>query len=158
LQLKGIEPAHLPCESRDVARKDLRDEPASPLGQGDGDEPAIVTPALLLHERATHEVAHDDRGVAVATQKLLTEIALTQRPVMQQGLQHAKLADGEPGGCHHPADARGHGLGRPHQLDVGVERRRFRWGAAIPRRHRSNSNEFLRPAPGVVNRPRGGLR
>jgi hypothetical protein len=158
LQVDRIEPAHLPCQSRNVTRKDVGDQPASPLGQRDGDEPAIVTPALLLHERPADEVAHDDRGVAVAAQKFLAKIALTQRPVVQERLQHAELADGETGGGHHPADARGHGLGRPHQLDVSVERRRFRRGAAIPRRHRSNSNEFLRPAPGVVNRPRGIAR
>jgi hypothetical protein len=33
---------------------------------------------------------HDDRGVAVAAQQLGAEVALAQRPVVQQRLQHAE--------------------------------------------------------------------
>jgi hypothetical protein len=141
-----------------VAGEDVRDQPPAPLGETYHDVPPIVAPPRLIHQAAPDQVADHHGGVAVRAQQLLAEVPLAERSVVQQGLQHAELADGEPHRGHHAAHAGGDGLGGPHQLDVGVERRRFRWGAAIPRRHRSNSNEFLRPAPGVVNRPRGGLR
>jgi len=123
-----------------VAGKDLRDQPASPLGQRHDDEPAIVTTALLRDQAAPNEVADHDGGVAVAAQQLLTEIALAQRPVVQQRLQHAELSDGEPGRRHHAPHPRGHRLGGPHELDVGVERRRLHRGARIARGHSSNLN------------------
>jgi hypothetical protein len=123
-----------------VAGKDLRDQPASLLGQRHDDEPAIVTTTLLLDQAATDEVAHHDGGIAVAAQQLFTEIALAQRPVMQQRLQHAELSDGEAGRGHHAPHPRGHRLGGPHELDVGVERDRFRGSARIAGGHRSNLN------------------
>jgi hypothetical protein len=123
-----------------VAGKDLRDQPASRLGQRHHDEPAVVATPLLLDETAADEVADHDGGVAVAAQQLLTEIALAQRPVMQQRLQHAELADGEPGRRHHAPHPRGHRLGRPHELDVGVEGCRLHGRAGIARGHSSNLN------------------
>jgi hypothetical protein len=79
-----------------VTRKDRADQPPAPLGQRDHDEPAVVAPALLCDEPAPHEVTDHDRGVPVAAEQLLTELALTERPVMQQRLQHPELADREP--------------------------------------------------------------
>jgi hypothetical protein len=140
LQLAPAEPAHLAHEPRHVAGKDLRDQPASPLGQRHDDEPAIVTPTLLVDQAATDEVADHDGGVAVAAQQLFTEIALAQRPVMQQRLQHAELSDGEPGRRHHAPHPRGDRLGGPHELDVGVERGRLPRRARIARGHSSNLN------------------
>jgi hypothetical protein len=123
-----------------VPGKDLRDQPASLLGQRHHDEPAIVTTPLLLDQAATDEVAHHDGGVAVAAQQLLTEIALAQRSVVQQRLQHAELSDGEPGRRHHAAHPGRDRLGGPHELDVGVERRRLHRSARIARGHGSNLN------------------
>jgi len=140
LQLGRVEPAHLPHQARHVAGKDLADQPVAALGQRDGDEAAIVVPPLLVDQLAAHEVSHDHGGVAVAAQQLLPEIPLAQRTVVQQRLQHAELSDREPGTGHHARDPRGDGLGRPHELDVGVQRRRLRRGARIARRHGSNSN------------------
>jgi len=126
-----------------VAGKDLRDQPASLLGQRHDDEPAIVTTTLLLDQAATDEVAHHDGGIAVAAQQLFTEIALAQRPVMQQRLQHAELSDGEAGRRHHAPHPRGHRLGGPHELDVGVEGRSLLRAAAIVGRHALNLNRCL---------------
>jgi hypothetical protein len=123
-----------------VTGEDLGDQPAPAIGQRDDDEPAIVVPARLLDEAAPHEVADDDGGVAVAAQQLDAEIALAQRAVVQQRLQDAELPDRETHRRHHSAHAGGDGLGRPHELDVGVERDRFRRGARVARRHGSNLN------------------
>jgi hypothetical protein len=136
----AVEPAHLSHQPCHVAGKDLADQPPAPLGQRDRHVAAVVTPAFLRHEIPADEVAHHDGGVAVAAQELLTEVALAERPVMQQRLQHAELSDGEPGRRHDPAHPCGDRLGGAHELDVGVERRRLGPGAGIARRHGSNSN------------------
>jgi hypothetical protein len=83
LQLRPLEPAHLPHQFRHVAGKDLGDQPTAPLGQRDGDEATVVAPALLLDEAAADEVAHHHRGVAVAAKQLLAELALVERPVVE---------------------------------------------------------------------------
>jgi hypothetical protein len=121
-----------------VAGKDLGDQSTARLGQRHDDEAPIVRPPLLGDQTTPDEIADDDRGIAVAPQQLGAEIALAQRPVVQQRLQHAELADGEPGRSHHAAHARGHRLGGPHELDVRVQRRRLRRCARIARRHGSN--------------------
>jgi hypothetical protein len=136
----AIEPAHLAHQSRHVTGKDPADQPPAALGQRDRDVAAIVPAPLLLDETSAHEVAHDDGGVAVAPQQLLPEVALAERPVMQQRLEHAELTDREPGGRHHVAHARGDRLGGAHELDVGIENRRLRRRAAIARGHGSNLN------------------
>jgi hypothetical protein len=123
-----------------VAWKDPADQPVSALGQRDGDEPAVVVAPLLGDEAAANEVGHDHRRIAVAAQQLVPEIALAQRAVMQQRLQHAELSDREPGVGHHAAHPRGDGLGRAHELDVGIQRRRLHRGPRIARGHGSNSN------------------
>ena len=123
-----------------MTREDPADQSPAPLGQRDRDEATVVTPPLLLDETAPHEVAHDDGGVAVAAEQLLPEVALAERPVMQQRLEHAELPDREPRGRHHVAHARGDRLGRAHQLDVRVEDRRLGRSAAIARGHSSNLN------------------
>jgi hypothetical protein len=123
-----------------VTGKDRGDQPASPLGQRDHDEAAIVATPLLRDQAAAHEVADHDRGVAVAAQQLLAELALAERTVVQQRLQHAELPDGEPGLRHHAADPRRDRLGRPHQLDVGVEGGRLGRRTRVAGRHRSNLN------------------
>jgi hypothetical protein len=123
-----------------VARKDLRDQPPPRRGQRDHDEPPIVAPALLLGQAAPGEVGHDDRGIAVAAQQLGAEIALAERPVVQEGLQHAELADGEARRRHHAVHPRGDRLGGPHQLDVRVEGGRLGPAARVPCRHGSNLN------------------
>jgi len=123
-----------------VAGEDLGDQPVPWLGQRHHDEAAIVTTPLLLDQPAADEIADHHGGVAVAAQQLRAEIALAERAVMEQGFQHAELADGEPGAGHHAAHAGGHGLGRPHELDVGVERDRLQGGARVARGHRSNLN------------------
>jgi hypothetical protein len=123
-----------------VARKDLADQPVSELGQRDGDEPPVVVAPLLGDEAAANEVGHDDRRVAVAPQQLVPEIALAQRAMVQQRLQHPELSDREPGPGHHAAHPRGDGLGRAHELDVGIQRRRLRRVPRIARGHGSNSN------------------
>jgi hypothetical protein len=123
-----------------VAGEDPGDQPVATLGQRHHDEPSIVAATRLLDEAATHEVADHHGGVAVAAQQLGAQIALAQRTVMQQRLQHAELADGEAGLRHDVAHASRHRLGGPHQLDVGVEGGGFHGGARVPRGHRSNLN------------------
>jgi hypothetical protein len=137
-ELSRGQPAHLAHQARHVPGKDLADQAAPRLGQRHGDEPTIVEPPRLLDEAATHEIGDDHRGVAVAAQELLTEIALAERTVMEQGLQHAELTDREPRPGHDPADPRGDGLGGPHQLDVSVQRDRLDRSARVPGRHGSN--------------------
>jgi hypothetical protein len=126
-----------------VAGEDVRDQPPAGNSQTHGDVPAIVAPPRLVHQAAPDEVADHHRGVAVRAQQLLAEVPLAEWSVVQQGLQHAELADGEPHRGHHAAHASGDGLGRPHQLDVGVERRGLGRGAGVARRHGSNSIGFV---------------
>jgi hypothetical protein len=123
-----------------VAGEDPGDQPAASLGQCHHDEAAIVAASLLLDQAAPHEVTDHHGGVAIAAQQLGAQIALAQRAVMQQRLQHAELADGEAGLRHDVAHAGRHRLGGPHQLDVGVEGGGFRGGARVARGHRSNLN------------------
>jgi hypothetical protein len=110
------------------------------LGQRDHDEAAIVATPLLRDQATAHEVADHDRGVAVAAQQLLAELTLAERTVVQQRLQHAELPDREPGRRHHATDSRRDRLGRPHQLDVGVEGGRLGRRTRVAGRHRSNLN------------------
>jgi hypothetical protein len=136
------QPAHLPHEARHVAGKDLHDQPLPGAGQRHHDEPPVVAPARLLDQPAANQVGHDDRGVAVAAEQLGAEVALAQRPVMQERFQHPELADREPGRRHHAVHPGGDGLGRPHELDVRVERGRLGRSAGVARRHGSNFNGF----------------
>jgi len=123
-----------------VAGKDPRDQAPPRPGQRDHDEPPVVATARLLDEAAAGQVGHDDRGVAVAAQQLGAEVALAQRPVVQQRFQHAELPDGQPGRRHDAVHPGGDRLGRAHQLDVGVQGGRLGRAAGIAGRHRSNLN------------------
>jgi hypothetical protein len=123
-----------------VPREDLRDQPPPVGGQRDHDEPAIVASPCLLDEPPAGEVAHHDRRVAVAAQQLGTEIALTQRTVVQERLQHAELPDRQPRRRHHAVHPGRDRLRRPHQLDVGVEGGGLGRAAGVARRHASNLN------------------
>jgi hypothetical protein len=121
-----------------VPGEDLRDQPPPLTGQRDHDEPAIVAPPRLFDEPAAGEVGHDHRGVAVAAQQLGAEVALTQRPVVQQRLQHTELPDREPRRGHHAVHPGRDRLRRPHQLDVRVEGGGLGRVAGVARRHGSN--------------------
>jgi hypothetical protein len=123
-----------------VPGEDRRDQPLSLRGQADGHEATVVRPADLGHEPATDQVGHDHRRVAVAAQELLPEVPLAQRPVVQERLQHAELADGQASLAHHAAHPRRDRLGGPHELDVGVEGRRLRGRARVAGGHSSNLN------------------
>jgi hypothetical protein len=136
------EHAHLADEAGHVVGKDVGDEPSSCLGQGDGQVAAVVPAARPLHEATAQEIAHDHRGIGVASQELLPEITLAERPVVQERLEGAELADGEPRRRHHTPDPRGERLRRAHQLDVGVQGRRLHGAAGVPSRHGSNSNRL----------------
>jgi hypothetical protein len=125
-----------------VAREDAGDEPASRLGEGDRHVAPVVAPARPLHEAPAQQIAHHHRGVGVAPQELLPEVALAERPVVQERLQRPELPDGEPGFGHHPAHPRGERLGRPHELDVGVEGRCLGGAAGVACGHGSNSNRL----------------
>jgi len=81
------------------------------------------------------EVTDDDGGVAVAAEQLLAEVPLTQRPVMQEGLQDAELPDGQAGVSHDAGHPGGDRVGRPHQLDVRLESRGLGRSAWIAGRH-----------------------
>jgi hypothetical protein len=135
-----------------VAGKDLRDQPPARSGQRDHDESPIVAPAHLLDEAAAGEIGHDDRDVAVAAQQLRAQVALAQRPVVQQRLQHAELADREAGRRHHGVHPGGDGLGRPHQLDVRVEGGGLGGAPGIAGRHGSNLNGLYAPRPGLSSK------
>ena len=134
--------------------KDAADQPAAPLGQGHHDEAPIVATALLLDEPTPHEVTDHHRRVAVAAQQLGAQIALAERAVVQQCLQHAELADGEAGLGHDPTHPGGDGLGGAHELDVGVEGGGLGDGARVARGHSSNSNG-LYDAPRPLSSGRG---
>jgi hypothetical protein len=140
LQLARKQPAHLAHESRHVTREDLADQRRAARGERDHHEAPIVPAAGLGDQPAAHQVADHHRRVAVAAQQLGPQLALAERPVMQQGLQHAELPDGEAGARHHVADARGDRLGGAHKLDVGVERDGLVERARVARGHGFNSN------------------
>jgi hypothetical protein len=123
-----------------VPGEDLADQRAPTRGERDHHEAAIVLAAGLRDEPAAHQVTDHHRGVAVTAQQLGAQLALAERPVVQQGLQHAELADGEAGARHHVADARGDRLGGAHELDVGVERGGLGECARVARGHGLNSN------------------
>jgi hypothetical protein len=134
--------AHLADEAGHMAGEDVGDEPAPRLGEGDGQIAAVVAAARALDQAPALEVAHHHRGVGVASQELLPEVALAERPVMQEGLHGAELPDREPGRRHHAADPPGQGFRRAHELDVGVEGRRLCGAAGVACRHGSNSNRL----------------
>ena len=136
------EHGHLAGEAGHVPREDAGDETAPPVGQGDGQVAAVISPARALHEAPAEQVAHDHRGIGVAPQELLPEVALAERPVVQERLQSAELPDGQPRLRHHAAHARGERLGRAHQLDVGVESCGLRGAAGVSCRHDSNWNRL----------------
>jgi hypothetical protein len=125
-----------------MAGKDVGDEPESRLRQRDGQVAAVVAPARPLHEAAPEQIADHHRGVGVAPQELVPEIALAQRTMVQERFQGPELPDREAGRRHHAADPRGEGLGRAHELDVGVERGLLRGAAGVACRHGSNSNRL----------------
>jgi hypothetical protein len=153
LQLGARQHAHLAHEPRHVAGEDLGDEPPAAPRQRHGDEAAIVPPASLRDEPAPDEVGHDHRGVAVAAEQLEPEVALAERTVVEQGLQHAELPDGEAGGRHHAARAGGQRLAGPHQLDVGVQGGLLERGASVARGHGSNSKGLYARPRAVVKPP-----
>jgi hypothetical protein len=136
------EHAHLADEAGHVAGEDVGDEPAARLGQGDGHVPAVVAAPRALDQAPAQEVAHHHRGVGVASQELLPEVALAGRAVVEKSLQRAELPDREPGRRHHAADSPGEGFRRAHELDVGVEGRRLRGAAGVASWHGSNSNRL----------------
>ena len=133
------EHAHLADQARHVAGKDVSDEPPARVGQRHRLVAPIVLASGPLHEPAAQQIAHDDGGVGVAAEQLLSELALTQRPVVQQRLQRAELADGEAGPRHDAADPRGQRLRRAHELDVRVQRGGFGGAPGVAGRHGSNS-------------------
>jgi hypothetical protein len=141
-QLPPAQRVHFPHEPRHVAGKDGLDQPAPGRGQRDHDKSSIVAPSLLLDQPPAHQVGHHHRGVAIAAEQLGPEIALTERPVVQERLQHAELADRERRLGHDPADPARDRLGRPHELDVGVEHGRLDRAAGIAGRHRLNLNGY----------------
>jgi hypothetical protein len=142
VQLRRTQSAHLAHEAGHVTGENRVDQPAPSPGQRHRDETAVVEPARLRDEAAAHQVGHDHRRVAVAAQQLLAEVPLAERAAMQQGLQHAELPDRQSRPGHDPADPRGDGLDRPHQLDVGVQGRGLGHGPRVPRRHGSNSKRL----------------
>jgi hypothetical protein len=135
-----MQPPHLAHEPRHVPGEDLADQRAPARGERDRHEPAIILAAGLGDEPAAHQVADHHRRVAIAAEQLGAELALAERPVVQQRLQHAELADGEAGARHHVAHAGGDRLGGAHELDVGVERGRLGERARVARGHDLNSN------------------
>jgi hypothetical protein len=150
VQLGAAQAAHLAHEALHVAGEDGRDQLSSGAGQRHHDEASVVLPALLGDQAAPGEVRHDHRGVAVAPQQLGAEVSLAERAVVQERLQHAELADGQPRLRHHAVDTRGDRLRGPHQLDVRVEGRRLGRTAGVAGRHGSNLNGLYARAAGLV--------
>lgn len=122
--------------------EDVGDEPAPHHREGHRLITAIILAARALHEAPAEQIAHDHRGVGVAAEELLPEVALAERAVVQQRFEGAELPDGEPGRGHHAARPRGERFRRAHELDVGVERRRLRGTARVACRHVSNSKRL----------------
>lgn len=136
------EHAHFPDKAGHVTGEDVGDEPAPGLGQGDRLIALVVLSTRPLHETPAQQVAHHHRGIRVAAQELLAEVALAERPVVQEGFQRAELANGEAGRAHDAAHPRGERLRRAHELDVGVEGGGLRGAAGIACRHGSNSKRL----------------
>lgn len=136
------EHAHLPDESGHVAGEDVGDEPAAGVRKGHRLIALVVLSPRPPHETPAQQVPHDHRSVGVAAQQLLAEVALAERPVVEQRLQRAELPDGEAGRAHDAAHPRGERLRRAHELDVGVEGRGLRGAAGIACRHGSNSKRL----------------
>jgi len=140
LLLVTREHAHLAHEPGHVAGEDVGDEAPPQPGQRHGLIAAVVLAARALDQPAAQEIAHHDGGVGVAAEEFFAQLALAEGPVVEQGLERAELADGEPGLPHHVPNPNGQRLCRAHELDVGVEGRRLRGAAGVARRHGSNSN------------------
>jgi hypothetical protein len=136
------EHAHLADEAGHVTGEDVGDEPAAGVGQGDRLIAAVVGSARPLHETSAQQVAHHHRGIRVAAQELLAEVALAEWPVVQEGFQRAELPDGEAGRAHDATHPRGERLRRAHELDVGVEGGGLRGAAGIACGHGSNSKRL----------------
>jgi hypothetical protein len=142
LLLVTREHAHLAHEPGHVAGEDVGDEAPPRVGQRHGLVAAVVLAARALDEPAPQEIDHHDGGVGVAAEELLAQLALTEGPMVEQGLERAELPDGEPGPPHHVPDPNRQRLGGAHELDVRVEGRRLRGASGVACRHGSNSNRL----------------
>lgn len=125
-----------------MAGEDVGDEPSPGLRERHHLIALVVVSAGTLHQVAAEEIAHHHRGVGVASQELLAQRSLAQRAVVEQRLERAELADGQPRLPHdvsHPDRQR---FRRAHQLDVRVQRGGLGGGTRIAGRHGSNSNRL----------------
>src|SRR5260370_9712644 len=130
-----------------VARKDPADQSAALVGERDRDEPPVLRPPVAAHEPAPREVADHHRDVPAAAEELAAQVPLAERSPVEQRLQRAELADGQVVGAHQRIEARGHRVGRAHELDVRVERGPLLRGTPVVGGHTLNLNRLLVRAP-----------
>src|SRR5574337_296810 len=122
LLLRLRENVHLRNDPLRVIREQARDQAASPRGEPDRIEPAVLGFPLPGDEAPFFEIIDHHRDIAAAFEDLSGQFALAERAQMVQGLQDAELADGESGIRQVPLEACGYRPRRPYELDVGVQR------------------------------------
>ena len=90
-------PAHRYGDIRGVAREQRFDQRAPRRCQVDLHRPSVVLLPGPLHQPARLQLVHQVRHVAGAGQHLSPQLALAQRSLVQQRLQHAELCRGQTG-------------------------------------------------------------
>src|SRR5262249_59763623 len=91
-------------------------------------------------------------SVAAAAEQLAPEVPLAERPEMQQCFQRAELAERQADRAHDRLQPCRHRVGRPHELDVRVERGHLFRLPPIVGGHSLNLNRYYRPRPTLSSR------
>jgi hypothetical protein len=133
---------HLVGHRGGVGREEARHKAASRGRQVHRHHAAVVPAALAAHPAMLFEVVNDQGDVPAAFEQLLPELALAQRPEMQEGLERPELADGEPGGLVRRRRASGQGVGGAKQGDIGVEGANLLGRASVVCRHIRSISDY----------------
>jgi hypothetical protein len=84
-------------------------------------DPVVLRVALALNQAIALQIVDHGADVPVAAQKLAPEITLRQRAQVKQRFENRELAVGKPLYRDFPGQKAGHRLGRPQELDVGIQ-------------------------------------
>lgn len=111
--------------------EDVGDEPAPHHREGHCLITAIILAARALHEAPAEQIAHDHRGVGVAAEELLPEVALAHRAQVEEDVQRGELAERQLLQREVAVGPRRDRLRGADELEVGIERARFVRGAGV---------------------------